>query len=370
MSPTTEPWQKGHAILLLFLVACLTTVTAAPGAAKKRTTKNPNSDLSNIVRPQLINGDSDPTLRFPVSSMPGSVFSITYGWLDITHSVIRYQEVQPPNKSKNSFELSRFSINDLKFSRNFLMIRSGKKRENVIFLPQDRWGTIHTGPGSQSAAGRESLGTQSIYKTLLNYDAVLAMVTPPPPPPPPVVAQPVVTPPPQPKVAPPSPPAIVLSAPRGAGADQVIETDESSMVIKGVAMDSAGIPVVTINGTAANMRPQTTQAAEFWSDPVPLQPGGNRIEVTASNTAHLEAKVVFLIHYTPRAAPVQVNPRALGKQDVIALLQGGVSNSRIVEIIKDRGVKFAPTADDVNDIRAQGGNDELIEAIQQAAPHP
>jgi hypothetical protein len=150
----------------------------------------------------------------------------------------------------------------------------------------------------------------------------------------------------------------------------VVETDESPVVIKGVAMDRAGIPVVTINGQAANMRPQTTQAAEFWSDPVSLQPGGNRIQVTASNSAQLEANVVFLIHYTPKAAPVQVNPRALGKQEIIALLQGGVSNARIVEIVKDRGVKFTPTPDDISAIRAEGGNDELIEAIQQAAPHP
>jgi hypothetical protein len=274
MSPNPKPWRKGHA-LLLFLIVCLTAVTAAQGAAKKRSTKNPAADLTNIVRPELVNGSSDPTLRFPVSSMPGTVFSITYGWLDITHSVIRYQEVQPQNKSKNSFEFSRFAVNDLRFSHNILMLRSGKRRENVIFLPQDRWGSLHTGPGTQSAAGRESLGTQSIYKTLLNYDAVLALVIPPPPPPPPVVTQPVVEAP-RPKVAPPSPPAIVLSAPPGAGADQVIETDESTMVIRGVAMDSAGIPVITINCASANMRPQTTQAAEFWSDPVTLPRGGSR----------------------------------------------------------------------------------------------
>jgi hypothetical protein len=184
-----------------------------------------------------------------------------------------------------------------------------------------------------------------------------------------VVAPPVIAATPEPKAAPPSPPAIVLSAPSGAGADQVLETDETSVVIKGVVMDRAGIPVVTINGQPVNMRPQTSQAAEFWSDPVSLQPGGNRIQVMASNAAHLEAKLVFLVHYTPRAARVQVNPRALGKQDIIALLQGGVSIARIGEIIRDRGVKFSPTAQDVSDIRAEGGNDTVIEAIQLAAPH-
>src|SRR5579872_3538779 len=102
MCPNPYVWRKGHAALILLLVLCVTNVAAALGAAKKRSKKNPDSDLSNLVRPDVINGDSDPALRFPVSSMPGSVFSITYGWLDITHTVIRYQVSQPANKSKNS----------------------------------------------------------------------------------------------------------------------------------------------------------------------------------------------------------------------------------------------------------------------------
>jgi len=165
-----------------------------------------------------------------------------------------------------------------------------------------------------------------------------------------------------------APPVLVLSAPSGAGANQVVETDQPSLVIRGVAMDSTGMPVVSINGSPANMRPQSAQAAEFWSEPLPLQPGGNRVEITATNTAHVEAKLVFLAHYTPKAVPP--NPRALDKQDIISLLQGGVPNTRIVEIIKDRGLKFSPTADDLSDIRAAGGNDELVQAIQQAAAPP
>jgi hypothetical protein len=44
-----------------------------------------------------------------------------------------------------------------------------------------------------------------------------------------------------------------------------------------------------------------------------------------------------------------------------------VSSARIVELVKERGIKFRPTADDLNVIRAEGGSDELIEAIQKAA---
>ncbi len=106
-------------------------------------------------------------------------------------------------------------------------------------------------------------------------------------------------------------------------------------------MDSTGIPVVSINGSPANMRPQNNQAAEFWSDPLPLQPGANPIQITASNSAHVEAKVAFTVHYTPKAAPV--NPRALDKAEIISLLQGAVPAPRVAGIVQERGVKFNPT---------------------------
>jgi len=132
-----------------------------------------------------------------------------------------------------------------------------------------------------------------------------------------------------------------------------------------VAMDSTGIPVVQINGSPANMRPQTPQAAEFWSDPLPLQAGSNQIQIVASNSARVETKLDLTVDYKPKTAPV--NPRALDRQEIIGLLQGGVPSARIVDLIKERGIKFSPSADDLNAIRAAGGTDDLIEAIQQAA---
>ncbi len=366
MSPNHELWRRGRSALLLFLVVGMTSAATAGQLAKRGARERGGLYIDSDFRPQLLNADSDPTFRYPILSMPGSVFSITYGWLDITRNSVRYQVAQPTSKSDHSFEVPRNEIGELRFNYNYVMFRSPKKRQMIFYFPQSQWGSVHTAPGAASAAGRGTDGTVSIYQALRNFDHVLALVRPPALAPPPVAVQPVVSPPPESKpAAPPAPPAIVLAAPSGAGANQVVETDESPLVIRGVAMDSTGIPVVTINGSPANMRPQNTQAAEFWSDPLTLQPGGNRIQITATNAARVEAKLVFLVHYTPKAAPP--NPRALDKQDIISLLQGGVPNARIAEIIKDRGIKFSPTADDLNDIRAEGGNDDLIQAIQQTA---
>ena len=80
----------------------------------------------------------------------------------------------------------------------------------------------------------------------------------------------------------------------------------------------------------------------------------------------MEAKVAFTVHYTPKAAPV--NPKALDKAEIISLLVGAVPAPRIAGIVQERGIKFNPTPDDLNEIRAAGGTDELIQAIQQAAP--
>jgi hypothetical protein len=153
-----------------------------------------------------------------------------------------------------------------------------------------------------------------------------------------VGAPPIVAPSPEPKIsAPASSTAIVVASPSGVSPNQTVEFNESPLVIRGVATDGTGILVVTINGSIANMRPQNTQATEFWSEPLPIKPGNTPIEITASNSAHVETRMAFTLHYTHKMAPP--NPRALSKQEIVSLLQGDVPIARIVELIRDRGME-------------------------------
>lgn len=361
----------------LVLLAC---VTLAQVAAAKKPKESGDFDLTGIIRPDLVNGQTDPTLRFPVMDTGGSIFSVTYGWLDISGGMIRYTVMQPVGKANHSFELPRQSIVALRYDHEWMYFKDPRNQKMLIYLPQEQWGTVHSGPGMNSAAIRGALGTSSIYKTLVNFDRVMAMVQPATPAPTVIaVSKPVApTPSPAPKPeAPPAPPAIVLTVPEGASEGKAVELDEPNVVIRGVAMDSTGIPVVSINGSSANMKPQTTQAAEFWSDPLPLQPGTNHIQVVAANSAHIESKVNLTVNYKPKPVPVvsaaaaaPVNPKGLSLADIIGLLQGGVPAEHIQDLVRQRGLKFPPSPDNLNAIRAAGGGDDLLQVIQQSAPHP
>ena len=84
----------------------------------------------------------------------------------------------------------------------------------------------------------------------------------------------------------------------------------------------------------------------------------------AVNSAQLEASRVLTLNYKPRT-PV-ANTRGLDKAEIISLLQGGVPPARIADLVRQRGIKFSPHTGDLNEIRAAGGTDDLLQAIQQA----
>jgi len=172
--------------------------------------------------------------------------------------------------------------------------------------------------------------------------------------------------------APPLPSAIVLVDPSAAATGQALDVSKSPLIIRGIVMDSTGIPIVTINGLPAALRPKSSQATEFTSDPLVLQPGENRFEIAATNAAHAEAKVVFVARFTPPAPPPPkptepTNAKGLAKSDILDLLKGDVPSAQIARLVNERGIKFAPTEDDIKEIRAAGGGDDLIAALKQSA---
>lgn len=175
--------------------------------------------------------------------------------------------------------------------------------------------------------------------------------------------------------APKVPPTIFLMDPSVSASGQTLDVSKSPLVLHGVVMSSSGIPVVTINGTPAALRPKSDQAAEFTSDPIVLQPGENRMEIAATNASHGEGKFAFVARFTPPAAPptppaTPTHTKGLTKADILDLLKGDVSSDRVAALVRERGIKFAPSEDDLKEIRAAGGGDDLVDALKQAETPP
>src|SRR5271157_1064542 len=179
MSPNRESWRCRCRVLFLLPFLMLPLVGLAQTKGSRRGVE---SGIIGTIRPELLNAQGDPTLRFPVMSLAGAT---TYGWLDISSSTIRYTVVQPANKADRSFEASRYAVREPRFNGSVLSFKIPRKEQIIIYLPSDAWGTGRRG----SDSGREKLGTSSIYSTLMNFDVVLAMVKPPPPPRAPVIVQ-------------------------------------------------------------------------------------------------------------------------------------------------------------------------------------
>ena len=168
------------------------------------------------------------------------------------------------------------------------------------------------------------------------------------------------------------PPAIFLVNPSVSTSGQILDVSSSSLNIRGIVMGGSGLAVVTINGVPATLRPKSNQAAEFTSDPIVLKPGENLFEIAATDSAHGEAKVIFTARFTPgpAAKPQPASPgnaKGLAKSDILQLLLGNVPSARVASLVKERGIKFAPSEDDVKEIRAAGGGDDLVDALMQAA---
>jgi len=371
MSRALNVMRMERIIILSFMILAVTSVAGAQARAKKGSRLATPSTSNAGVEPQLLNADTNPTLRFPIARGSITVSSISYGWFDISRGRIQYTPEAPSKKLEDGFSAATADIRDLKFDArsNSIGFRAGDKREIIIYVPQEEWVVMHGAHDFFGRAAEGESGTQSIYRTMLDFDAELALVKSTAAPAAPVVAAPVATPTPPPTpAAPAAPPSIVVAAPSGVAANQTIEVSESTVVIRGVAMDTTGMPVVRIGGAAANMRPQNPQAEEFWSDPLQLKPGDNPVQIEATNSANARTTFAFTLHYTPKAAPV--NPKALDKAEIVSLLQGSVPSDHVSELVQERGLKFNPTAEDLNEIRSAGGSDELIRAIQGATSHP
>ncbi|HJU11172.1 MAG TPA: hypothetical protein VJ728_09865 [Candidatus Binataceae bacterium] len=58
--------------------------------------------------------------------------------------------------------------------------------------------------------------------------------------------------------------------------------------------------------------------------------------------------------------------KALTQEDLVELLQGGVYNARIAELVRERGISFVPTERNLDALRRSGANLQVLDAIESA----
>src|SRR5208282_3766417 len=89
--------RVGRTVLWLIIIISVASV-AAVGQARKKS-KMGGGPPDDYLKPELLNADTNPTLRYPVASFSGwSVRSTSYGWFDVTRNGIHYGVVQPADK--------------------------------------------------------------------------------------------------------------------------------------------------------------------------------------------------------------------------------------------------------------------------------
>lgn len=65
----------------------------------------------------------------------------------------------------------------------------------------------------------------------------------------------------------------------------------------------------------------------------------------------------------------EASPSPLSKQQVLGLLAGGVSNQRVAELVKERGLAFKPDNQYLDTVTIAGGDATVLSALREA-PHP
>jgi hypothetical protein len=80
--------RMGRTILWLCIIMAIASAVAVGQARKKSTRSDAAPD--DYLKPELLNADSNPTLRYPAASFSGwSVKSTSYGWFDVTRNGVR-----------------------------------------------------------------------------------------------------------------------------------------------------------------------------------------------------------------------------------------------------------------------------------------
>lgn len=305
------------------MVALMVWLAAQPAAAQLWVTHGEASDYQG-----------EPAVRFQVYHIHGMFWCV--GYLYLTKNRIGYQVTGGPGDySQDSFARNRSEVQFQTAGQSITVrILRGRRYDLIVVRDIDAYGNVNT----------EAVSTWPIQDAWDSFDQALERARtrwdpnkPPEPPPAPEA----------PKTA-----ALAIEAKPG-GAEFYVDDE-----FRGSTSSEGRIKVSELEPGEHSLR-LSLKGYQEWTRKVTLEAGENRtIEVQLA-----EAKP------EPPPAPPEPSPeekKRLGLEEVVKLLESGVTPVRAEAIVKERGVSF--TLDDAAEkkLREAGATDALLLAIAKA----
>jgi len=293
-------------------------------------------DASRSV--QLVRDEPNPQIRIAVAHQHTA--SGCVGYLYVDRETIRFEVKWPAKDLGHAFEFPRTALT---VARQWTLIGTSLPEAELKFAAAGRMrsgGTYHffhldpslpENPGAKFE-WQNARDWQEIVSAVREFDSVVARLRPPPPP------------------APPPPQTASLQIEAQPGGAEFYVDDE----FRGTTSGEGRIKVSDLTPGEHRLR-LSKKEYEEWNRTLTLEAGENRtIEVQLA-----AAK-------PPEPPPPKPPETTLGLEDVLKLLEAGVTPARLETIVKDRGVSFELTDDAERKLRALGATDSLLLAIAKA----
>jgi hypothetical protein len=308
--------------------------------------------LPGIV--EVINPWSEtPMLKLRIGHEHKQLLAVDYCYGDVYVTAMRVQFNVGGPYAAHSFDLPREQVTGVKPWSVGLELVVNRRKYHVLLYPLDK--------GSPQmvlllpSIDTNYISPQPLSDALTNFPLALErtranLPKPAPPPPPP---------------EPPKPTEVLILEPSPRG-DTPAETNAATVTVRGVAMDNKGIALVRVGSKLAAMQPRSEMATEFWVEDYPLALGENEIAVVVTNSERTEARSVVKVRRVEAPPPEPPKPVGLSVEEVVKLLEAGVTPARVETIVKERGAGFELTEDSEKKLRDAGATDALLLAIAKS----
>ena len=369
-------------VLLGVILLCVTSALASQLARKgsKRGAGPSYAVAEEELRWEtfLVKDAAEPTFRFHVAHQHGK--SACYGELFITRGTMRYVVKAPAENRDHGFSYPRSSLTE---ARQWRFLRSAMPEVEYKF---SGGGTYHffriresmyENP-SQKFAWDDVLTWQPLMTAALEFDQILAMAQQR------LAAE-------KPKESPPPSggPKMRIMEPAVSDPSQPVEVTQSTLTLRGAALESRGVLSVMVGDRQAEIRSTgDIRAVEFSVKDIPLREGLNRVNVVATNVDRQSAQMEVLFWYRPPSAPPPpptvietetTTPAApstptggpldtvpVHKDEILQMVKNAFPSEQIADLVKDSGIDFEPTDDYLESLRQAGAKDILIDALRKA----